>query len=165
MHLLGWSPGMVQARSARGAAAVPAAAPGLPPPSAPASPADLPRLLRLQAGAKPPTFVLFVNDTKLFPEDYRKFIERQFRCVGGWVGYWGGAPGGGGGGVTAGSGLPVAWWAAAAQDILKGKEPKAEGRMGRRRGMQQCLWLCLCSRVVKNEMPEKSCLSANHPCL
>lgn len=32
-----------------------------------------------QAGVKPPTFVLFCNDTKLFPEDYRKFIERQLR--------------------------------------------------------------------------------------
>ena len=32
-----------------------------------------------QAGVKPPTFVLFCNDTKLFPEDYKKFIERQFR--------------------------------------------------------------------------------------
>lgn len=37
----------------------------------------------LQAGIKPPTFVLFCNDTKLFPDDYRKYIERQFRCV--WV--------------------------------------------------------------------------------
>lgn len=37
-----------------------------------------------QAGIKPPTFVLFCNDTKLFPDDYRKYIERQFRwvCVG-----------------------------------------------------------------------------------
>jgi predicted GTPase len=35
----------------------------------------------LQAGVKPPTFVLFCNDTKLFPEDYKKFIERQFRWV------------------------------------------------------------------------------------
>ena len=34
-----------------------------------------------QAGVKPPTFVLFCNDTKLFPEDYKKFIERQFRWV------------------------------------------------------------------------------------
>jgi len=32
-----------------------------------------------QAGVKPPTFVLFCNDPKLFPEDYRKYMERQFR--------------------------------------------------------------------------------------
>ena len=30
-----------------------------------------------QAGARPPTFVLFCNDPSLFSEDYRKFIERQ----------------------------------------------------------------------------------------
>lgn len=35
----------------------------------------------LQAGIKPPTFVLFCNDAKLFPDDYKKFIERQFRRV------------------------------------------------------------------------------------
>lgn len=34
-----------------------------------------------QAGIKPPTFVLFCNDAKLFPDDYRKYIERQFRCA------------------------------------------------------------------------------------
>ena len=28
---------------------------------------------------KPPTFVMFVNDAKLFPDDYRKYVERQFR--------------------------------------------------------------------------------------
>lgn len=38
-----------------------------------------PCLPRVQAGIKPPTFVLFCNDTKLFPDDYKKFIERQFR--------------------------------------------------------------------------------------
>eukprot|EP00887_Chlorella_sp_A99_P006783 scaffold2.g6783.t1 len=32
-----------------------------------------------QAGVRPPSFVLFVNDPALFPEDYRKFIERQLR--------------------------------------------------------------------------------------
>lgn len=32
-----------------------------------------------QAGIKPPTFVLFCNDPKLFGEDYRKYMERQFR--------------------------------------------------------------------------------------
>ena len=36
----------------------------------------------MQAGIKPPTFVLFCNDAKLFPDDYRKYIERQFRCAG-----------------------------------------------------------------------------------
>lgn len=32
-----------------------------------------------QAGIKPPSFVLFVNDPKLFADDYRKYIERQLR--------------------------------------------------------------------------------------
>ena len=32
-----------------------------------------------QAGVKPPTFVLFCNDPKLFPDDYRQYMERQFR--------------------------------------------------------------------------------------
>ena len=32
-----------------------------------------------QAGIKPPTFVLFCNDPTLFGEDYRKYMERQFR--------------------------------------------------------------------------------------
>ena len=32
-----------------------------------------------QAGVKPPTFVLFCSDPKLFPDDYRKYMERQFR--------------------------------------------------------------------------------------
>ena len=32
-----------------------------------------------QAGVKPPTFVLFCNDAKLFPEDYRTYVERSFR--------------------------------------------------------------------------------------
>ena len=32
-----------------------------------------------QAGIKPPTFVLFCNDPKLFADDYKKYMERQFR--------------------------------------------------------------------------------------
>eukprot|EP00775_Hariotina_reticulata_P007231 gene7231-7444_t len=32
-----------------------------------------------QATANPPTFVLFVNDPRLFPEDYRRYIERNVR--------------------------------------------------------------------------------------
>jgi len=32
-----------------------------------------------QAGTKPPTFVLFVNDTDCFQEDYRNYIEKQLR--------------------------------------------------------------------------------------
>lgn len=32
-----------------------------------------------QAGIKPPTFVLFCNDPVLFGDDYRKYMERQFR--------------------------------------------------------------------------------------
>ncbi|KAL4423769.1 hypothetical protein ABPG75_001070 [Micractinium tetrahymenae] len=51
-----------------------------------------------QAGIKPPTFVLFCNDTKLFPDDYKKFIERQFRENVGFPGsplrlYWRGKQG------------------------------------------------------------------------
>jgi GTPase len=32
-----------------------------------------------QAAVRPPTFVLFVNEGKLFGEDYRRYMERQFR--------------------------------------------------------------------------------------
>lgn len=32
-----------------------------------------------QAGVKPPTFIMFCNDPKLFGDDYRKYMERQFR--------------------------------------------------------------------------------------
>lgn len=57
-----------------------------------------------QAGSKPPTFVLFVNDPDLFPEDYRKYIERQLRENIGFPGtplrlYWRGKQGGWGKGV------------------------------------------------------------------
>ncbi|EFN51402.1 hypothetical protein CHLNCDRAFT_37436 [Chlorella variabilis] len=51
-----------------------------------------------QAGTKPPTFVLFCNDAKLFPPDYKKFMERQFRENVGFPGsplrlYWRGKQG------------------------------------------------------------------------
>lgn len=36
-------------------------------------------MLRPQAGARPPSFVFFVNDEKLFPDDYRRYMERQLR--------------------------------------------------------------------------------------
>jgi predicted GTPase len=57
-----------------------------------------------QAGSKPPTFVIFVNDPSLFPEDYKKFIERQLRENIGFPGtpvrlYWRGKQGGWGRGV------------------------------------------------------------------
>jgi len=55
-----------------------------------------------QAGIKPPTFVLFCNDPLLFADDYKKYMERQFRENVGYPGtplrlYWrgkgvGGAP-------------------------------------------------------------------------
>ncbi|XP_038902572.1 GTPase Der-like [Benincasa hispida] len=32
-----------------------------------------------QAAIRPPTFVFFVNDAKLFPETYRRYIEKQLR--------------------------------------------------------------------------------------
>jgi GTP-binding protein len=32
-----------------------------------------------QVSAQPPTFALFVNDPKLFTDNYRRYIERQFR--------------------------------------------------------------------------------------
>lgn len=32
-----------------------------------------------QAAVRPPTFVFFVNDTDVFTEDYRRFVERQLR--------------------------------------------------------------------------------------
>jgi GTPase len=39
-----------------------------------------------QAGIKPPSFVMFCNDPKLFPEDYHKYMERQFRENVGFMG-------------------------------------------------------------------------------
>lgn len=46
-----------------------------------------------QAATRPPTFVFFVNDPKLFTDDYRRFIERQLRDNVGFAGsplrmYW-----------------------------------------------------------------------------
>ena len=51
-----------------------------------------------QAAVRPPTFVFFVNDTELFTEDYRRFVERQLRDNIGFPGsplrvYWRGKVG------------------------------------------------------------------------
>ncbi len=39
-----------------------------------------------QAATSPPTFVFFVNDPKLFPDDYRLYMERQLRSAIGFEG-------------------------------------------------------------------------------
>ncbi|XP_047162470.1 GTPase Der isoform X1 [Vigna umbellata] len=39
-----------------------------------------------QAAIRPPTFVFFVNDAKLFPETYRRYMERQLRSDAGFSG-------------------------------------------------------------------------------
>ncbi|KAM4088217.1 hypothetical protein ACB094_07G054100 [Castanea mollissima] len=39
-----------------------------------------------QAAIRPPTFVFFVNDEKLFPETYRRYMEKQLRTNAGFVG-------------------------------------------------------------------------------
>lgn len=39
-----------------------------------------------QAAIRPPTFVLFVNDAKLFPETYRRYMEKQLRVDAGFSG-------------------------------------------------------------------------------
>lgn len=39
-----------------------------------------------QAAIKPPTFVFFVNDAKLFPETYRRYMEKQLRSSAGYTG-------------------------------------------------------------------------------
>ncbi|QCD88403.1 GTP-binding protein [Vigna unguiculata] len=39
-----------------------------------------------QAAIRPPTFVFFVNDAKLFPEPYRRYMERQLRKDAGFSG-------------------------------------------------------------------------------
>ncbi|PKA58223.1 putative tRNA modification GTPase mnmE [Apostasia shenzhenica] len=39
-----------------------------------------------QAAIRPPTFVFFVNDVKLFPETYRRYIEKQLRSNAGFPG-------------------------------------------------------------------------------
>ncbi|XP_060668276.1 uncharacterized protein LOC107412607 isoform X3 [Ziziphus jujuba] len=39
-----------------------------------------------QAAIRPPTFVFFVNDAKLFPETYRRYMEKQLRKDAGFSG-------------------------------------------------------------------------------
>ncbi|XP_050368452.1 LOW QUALITY PROTEIN: uncharacterized protein LOC126786618 [Argentina anserina] len=39
-----------------------------------------------QAAIRPPTFVFFVNDAKLFPETYRRYMEKQSRSDAGFAG-------------------------------------------------------------------------------
>ncbi|VAI02889.1 unnamed protein product [Triticum turgidum subsp. durum] len=39
-----------------------------------------------QAAVRPPTFVLFVNDAKLFPEPYRRYMHKQLRSDAGFPG-------------------------------------------------------------------------------
>lgn len=39
-----------------------------------------------QAATRPPTFVFFVNDAKLFTDDYRRYVERQLRDNVGFAG-------------------------------------------------------------------------------
>ncbi|KAF6158607.1 hypothetical protein GIB67_040121 [Kingdonia uniflora] len=39
-----------------------------------------------QAAIRPPTFVFFVNDAKLFPETYRRYMEKQLRTDAGFIG-------------------------------------------------------------------------------
>ncbi|EEF48894.1 GTP-binding protein enga, putative [Ricinus communis] len=39
-----------------------------------------------QAAIRPPTFVFFVNDASLFPETYRRFMEKQLRSDAGFSG-------------------------------------------------------------------------------
>jgi GTP-binding protein len=42
--------------------------------------------IHLQAAIRPPTFVFFVNDAKLFPETYRRYMEKQLRSDAGFAG-------------------------------------------------------------------------------
>lgn len=39
-----------------------------------------------QAAIRPPTFVFFVNDAKLFPETYRRYMEKHMRKNAGFLG-------------------------------------------------------------------------------
>ncbi|KAL5764891.1 hypothetical protein ACOSQ2_017485 [Xanthoceras sorbifolium] len=39
-----------------------------------------------QAAIRPPTFVFFVNGAKLFPETYRRYMEKQLRTDAGFAG-------------------------------------------------------------------------------
>ena len=34
----------------------------------------------MQAAVQPPTFVLFVNDTKLIEEEYKRYLTKQLRA-------------------------------------------------------------------------------------
>lgn len=43
-------------------------------------------LFHVQAAIRPPTFVFFVNDSKLFPETYRRYMEKQLRSDAGFLG-------------------------------------------------------------------------------
>uniref|UniRef100_A0A0E0BLI3 GTPase Der n=1 Tax=Oryza glumipatula TaxID=40148 RepID=A0A0E0BLI3_9ORYZ len=43
-------------------------------------------ILNLQAAIRPPTFVFFVNDAKLFPETYRRYMEKKLRSDAGFPG-------------------------------------------------------------------------------
>ena len=53
-------------------------------------PAEKGRPLRIyymtQVSVKPPTFVLFVNDTELFDFSYKRYIENQLRDAFGFTG-------------------------------------------------------------------------------
>lgn len=40
----------------------------------------------MQAAIRPPTFVFFVNDAKLFPETYKRYMEKQLRSDAGFAG-------------------------------------------------------------------------------
>lgn len=40
----------------------------------------------MQAAIRPPTFVFFVNDAKLFPETYRRYMGKQLRTDAGFPG-------------------------------------------------------------------------------
>ena len=47
----------------------------------------------MQAAVRPPTFVFFVNDPKLFTDEYRRYVETQLRTNVGFPGtplrlYW-----------------------------------------------------------------------------
>lgn len=42
--------------------------------------------IKLQAAIRPPTFVFFVNDAKLFSDTYRRYMEKQLRTDAGFAG-------------------------------------------------------------------------------
>ncbi|PQQ07930.1 hypothetical protein Pyn_35746 [Prunus yedoensis var. nudiflora] len=43
-------------------------------------------LSNLHAAIRPPTFVFFVNDAKLFPETYHRYMDKQLRSDAGFLG-------------------------------------------------------------------------------